>query len=163
MHDTLYGPYLTLLLGDTKAGTLVGTDKWGNKYYENIKEDLPLRTRWVDYANRELDASQIEPGWHAWMSYMTDKAPSEDKLQQLEVRPWEVTGPRLSNQTMSRSAYRPYSTVKPKYSAWDPHAKPRDGSTPFKKNDKREGAELGSLDDRPVQPYAKDLANERLP
>jgi NADH ubiquinone oxidoreductase subunit NDUFA12 len=30
-------------MGDTKAGTLVGMDRWGNKYYENLEEDLPLR------------------------------------------------------------------------------------------------------------------------
>lgn len=27
--------------GDTKAGTLVGTDKFGNKYYENWTDELP--------------------------------------------------------------------------------------------------------------------------
>ena len=29
--------------GDTKAGTLIGTDSWGNKYYENLEEELPCR------------------------------------------------------------------------------------------------------------------------
>lgn len=28
-------------LGDTKAGTLIGTDKFGNKYYENMADELP--------------------------------------------------------------------------------------------------------------------------
>ena len=27
--------------GDTKAGTLIGTDKFGNKFYENLEEELP--------------------------------------------------------------------------------------------------------------------------
>lgn len=27
--------------GDTKAGVLVGTDRFGNKYYENNDEELP--------------------------------------------------------------------------------------------------------------------------
>jgi len=27
--------------GDTKAGTLVGTDRFGNKFYENNTEELP--------------------------------------------------------------------------------------------------------------------------
>lgn len=27
--------------GDTKAGTLIGTDKFGNKYYENMADELP--------------------------------------------------------------------------------------------------------------------------
>ena len=27
--------------GDTKAGTLIGRDGYGNKYYENLEEELP--------------------------------------------------------------------------------------------------------------------------
>lgn len=27
--------------GDTKAGTLIATDKFGNKYFENIEDELP--------------------------------------------------------------------------------------------------------------------------
>ena len=53
-------------IGDTKAGTLIGIDRYGNKYFENLAEELPLRTRWVDFREKEYDPSQIEPGWHAW-------------------------------------------------------------------------------------------------
>ena len=35
-----YGHQLQYL-GDTKAGTLVATDLYGNKYYENLEEELP--------------------------------------------------------------------------------------------------------------------------
>ncbi len=31
-------------IGDTKAGTYIGTDKYGNKYYENL-EELPCMPR----------------------------------------------------------------------------------------------------------------------
>ena len=27
--------------GDTKAGTFIAADRYGNKYYENLKEELP--------------------------------------------------------------------------------------------------------------------------
>jgi hypothetical protein len=27
--------------GDTKAGTFVAADRYGNKYYENFEEELP--------------------------------------------------------------------------------------------------------------------------
>lgn len=27
--------------GDTKAGTFIGADRYGNKYYENFEEELP--------------------------------------------------------------------------------------------------------------------------
>jgi NADH ubiquinone oxidoreductase subunit NDUFA12 len=36
----------------------------GNKYYEDMGE-LPLRERWVEYAeSHEYDSTQIEPGWY---------------------------------------------------------------------------------------------------
>jgi hypothetical protein len=57
--------------GDTKAGTLIAKDKYGNKYYENLEDELPcenfncpsgmtysmdtVRTRWVDYKDDEFD------------------------------------------------------------------------------------------------------------
>lgn len=31
------------LIGDTKAGTLIGTDRYGNKFYENMTEELPRK------------------------------------------------------------------------------------------------------------------------
>ncbi|THZ08816.1 hypothetical protein D6C93_00332, partial [Aureobasidium pullulans] len=102
--------------GDTKAGTLVGKDRYGNKYFENL-EDLPLRTRWCDYKDQEFNP-------HAWMSYMVDKPPSQDPLLQRQVRPWEPAEHRPCL-TWSRSAYRPFSTVKNKYQPWTPVAAPR--------------------------------------
>ncbi|TVY59001.1 NADH dehydrogenase [ubiquinone] 1 alpha subcomplex subunit N7BM [Lachnellula cervina] len=95
--------------GDTKAGTLIATDRYGNKYFENLEEELPLRTRWVDYKDPELDASHIEPGWHAWISYMVDKPPTQDPILQTQVRPWELPNHR-PNMTFSRGAFKTYST-----------------------------------------------------
>jgi hypothetical protein len=55
---------------------------------------------------------------------MVDKAPNVDPINAPGVRAWEPTEhkPVLS---MSRSAYKPYSTTKSKYSAWQPVAKAR--------------------------------------
>ncbi|TKA73899.1 hypothetical protein B0A55_03794 [Friedmanniomyces simplex] len=111
-------------MGDTKRGTLIAKDRYGNKYYENLGEELPLRTRWVDYHDKEFDPTQIEPGWHAWMSYMVDKPPSEDKLLQRGVRVWEG-GMHRPLLTMTRSAYKPYSTTKNKVQPWQPVAASR--------------------------------------
>ncbi|KAI0579560.1 NADH-ubiquinone oxidoreductase subunit [Pyrenophora tritici-repentis] len=47
-------------IGDTKAGTLIGMDKYGNKYFENLEEELPLRTRWVDYKDHEFDPLNLD-------------------------------------------------------------------------------------------------------
>ncbi|KAI4928993.1 hypothetical protein J4E85_005615 [Alternaria conjuncta] len=104
-------------IGDTKAGTLIGQDKYGNKYFENLEEELPLRTRWVDYKDHEFDP-------HAWMSYMVDKSPAADPLLQRQVRVWEPKEHRPTL-TWTRSGYKPYNTVKPKYSPWTPVAKAR--------------------------------------
>ncbi|KAI0097283.1 NADH:ubiquinone oxidoreductase 13.4kD subunit [Nemania sp. FL0031] len=107
-------------IGDTKAGTLIGTDRWGNKYYEN-NEELPLRTRWVDYKSHDFDAAQIEPGWHAWISYLVDKPPTQDSLLQYKRRAWEDADPRsIPSYTLSRGAYKPYNTVKSKITMWEP-------------------------------------------
>ena len=32
-------------MGDTKAGTYVASDRYGNKYYENLVEELPRKYR----------------------------------------------------------------------------------------------------------------------
>ncbi|KAF2474334.1 NADH-ubiquinone oxidoreductase-like protein subunit [Lindgomyces ingoldianus] len=111
-------------IGDTKAGTFIAKDQFGNKYYENLEEELPLRTRWVDYKEQEFDPSQIEPGWHAWISYAVDKPPTQDPILQRQVREWEPKEHRPTL-TWSQSGYKPYSTTKNKYAAWAPVVKAR--------------------------------------
>ncbi|KAH8821647.1 putative NADH-ubiquinone oxidoreductase subunit B17.2 [Xylogone sp. PMI_703] len=108
---------------DTKAGTLIATDRYGNKYFENVEDELPLRTRWVDYKDKDLDASHIEPGWHAWLAYMVDKPPTQDPILQTGVRAWEQKF--APNPTMSRGAFKTYSTTKTKISSWQPTVAPR--------------------------------------
>ncbi|PHH93345.1 hypothetical protein CDD83_5899 [Cordyceps sp. RAO-2017] len=112
-----------LYIGDTKSGRLVGQDRAGNKFFEN-NEELPLRTRWVEYAKHDYDAAQIEPGWHAWMSYMVDRPPTEDALLAPGRRPFEKAVP-VPNYTMTRGAFKTYSTTKPKIAAWEPVAAQR--------------------------------------
>ena len=65
------------LIGDLKFGDLKGTDKHGNKYYENL--DLPFgQHRWVEYSNiHNYDASMIPPEWHGWMHHVYDETPEE--------------------------------------------------------------------------------------
>jgi NADH:ubiquinone oxidoreductase subunit len=43
------------------------------------------------------------------MSYMVDAAPPADKILQTGIREWEPKEHRM-NATMTRAAYRPYST-----------------------------------------------------
>ncbi|KAK0754442.1 NADH ubiquinone oxidoreductase subunit NDUFA12-domain-containing protein [Schizothecium vesticola] len=109
-------------IGDTKAGTLVGVDKFGNKFYEN-QEELPLRTRWVDYKEHDFDPGHIEPMWHSWISYAIDTPPPQDPLYG-KPRSW-AKPVHIPNLTFSRAAYKPYNTVKAKTKAWEPVALPR--------------------------------------
>ena len=66
-----------------KEGTLVGEDRYGNKYYEN--NDLPYgQHRWYQPKNYQTqvlhDASSIPPEWHGWMHCSTDRIPSPSAL-----------------------------------------------------------------------------------
>lgn len=36
-------------IGDTKAGTLIATDRYGNKYFENLAEELPCKLAMVHF------------------------------------------------------------------------------------------------------------------
>lgn len=58
-------------MDDMKAGSLVGADKYGNKYFEDPTQFYG-RNRWVEFAahrNLEYDGSQIPAEWYGWMHY----------------------------------------------------------------------------------------------
>lgn len=60
-------------------GRKVGTDRFGNTYYEERRARPGMRQRrWVIYAH-EAEASEVPPEWHAWLHYTTDAPLPEDK------------------------------------------------------------------------------------
>lgn len=66
-------------MDELKDGTLVGTDKYGNKYFENNRYFYG-RNRWVEYAPKQgmnYDGSQIPAEWFGWMHYKTDLLPQQ--------------------------------------------------------------------------------------
>lgn len=106
---------------DLKIGTLVGTDEFGNKYYENPYYFVP-RNRWVEYNEKKwlnYNASQIPPEWHRWMSHMTEFPPTIEKPVHY---PWMQK--HQENLTGTSDAYMPHSTVRPKIEAWSPSSNP---------------------------------------
>ncbi|CAI2173667.1 16577_t:CDS:2 [Funneliformis geosporum] len=113
-----------MYIGDTKAGTLVGIDQFGNKYYENIEEFFELlsegRDRWVDYAKHYGDASQIPPEWHSWMHKITELPPTMDP----PPRPKYIS-PFTENFTGTRKAFKTYNTTAPKILSWEPKVNQR--------------------------------------
>jgi len=112
-------------IGDAKAGTLVGKDQFGNRYFENrnAEEEIPGRHRWVDFAQHDYNATQVPPEWHSWISHIRKDPPTNDPVLQNLSPPWKA--PYLENLTGTRGAYKPYNTVVPKVNAWDPKVTPR--------------------------------------
>lgn len=50
-------------IGDTKAGTYIATDRYGNKYYENQEQELPRMYLSRDIWGTTADSCiQYEPG-----------------------------------------------------------------------------------------------------
>ncbi|GLG94355.1 NADH dehydrogenase [ubiquinone] 1 alpha subcomplex subunit 12 [Gryllus bimaculatus] len=105
-------------MDDAKVGTLIGEDKYGNKYFEN-KMYFYGRNRWVEYADQvglSYDGSQVPAEWYGWLHYKTDLPPSKDPSR---VRyPWMAD--HTENKSGTEGAYVPYSTTRPKIEAWVP-------------------------------------------
>lgn len=111
-------------LNDTKpGGVLVGTDDYGNKYYEtDAEEEIHLRTRWVEYNATflSIDISKAEPGWHYWLGYGTNTPPNLLPEDQKAHRAYPLPEKHKPMMTGTRGAYVPYSTAKPKFQPWQP-------------------------------------------
>jgi NADH:ubiquinone oxidoreductase subunit len=60
-----------------KVGTFMGSDDFGNRYYEN-RIDYPYgQHRWIEPRDiNNYDSSQIPPEWHGWMCHVSDQTPS---------------------------------------------------------------------------------------
>ncbi|URE39280.1 NADH dehydrogenase (ubiquinone) 1 alpha subcomplex, partial [Musa troglodytarum] len=70
------------------GATLVGVDKFGNKYYEKLDVQYG-RHRWVEYAEKgRYNASQVPPEWHGWLHYITDH--TGDELLMLKPKSYGV-------------------------------------------------------------------------
>ena len=92
-------------------GKLIGSDEYGNKYYENKKGK-----RWVIYAN-EIDASKIPVEWYSWIHFMPNKI---ENIHKFEKHNWQK--PHQPNLTGTDSAYYPNKNNKDatekKYKSW---------------------------------------------
>ncbi|KAG6510530.1 probable NADH dehydrogenase [ubiquinone] 1 alpha subcomplex subunit 12 [Zingiber officinale] len=70
------------------GATLVGVDKFGNKYYEDLTVQHG-RHRWVEYAKKaRYNASQVPPEWHGWLHRVTDR--TGDQLLMLKPKRYGV-------------------------------------------------------------------------
>jgi len=110
-----------------RHGELVGTDEFGNAYYQTkggaIDPALGYCRRWVIYAGIS-EGSKTPPGWYGWLHYTSDVPPSAENYQ---PREWQL--PYQPNLTGTPFAYRPSGstlaeaarpTATGDYKAWQP-------------------------------------------
>lgn len=101
-----WGTRLTI----ARQGRFVGSDEFGNKYYEQKKGVGPrgplgrLR-RWVTYEDL-ADPSKVPPDWHGWLHYTVDLPPTE-----VPYRPRLWQKPHCMNMTGTPRAYRPPGSI----------------------------------------------------
>jgi len=94
-------------LREIKWGKLIGTDQFGNKYYES-DDHIPGRRRWVEYASDPYEASKVTPEWHGWLHYVTDEPPTQNPFMK---KPPRYTQDYYPNLTGTDSAYHPSDTT----------------------------------------------------
>jgi len=83
-------------------GEKVGSDPFGNIYYQHRKTPpTGRRKRWVIYAG-EAEASRVPPEWHGWLHHTFDAVPPDAGTPH---QPWQK--PHIPNMTGSPEAYRP--------------------------------------------------------
>lgn len=109
-----------------RSANHIGTDEFGNKYYEarTTRESYgDQKRRFVTY-NGYADASKIPPDWHGWMHYMYDEPPSQLALPR---KAWEK--PHLPNLSGTPFAQYPKGSLNADaerakssgdYEAWKP-------------------------------------------
>jgi len=109
-----------------RKGAKIGSDEFGNTYFEEKGEGYDGRKRrWVTYKGY-ADASRVPPEWHGWLHHMYDVPPSE---QPLPTQDWELE--HQPNLTGTVHAYKPKGSlsnggqrakVAGDYEAWSPDA-----------------------------------------
>ena len=108
------------LLHTALHGVKVGTDSFGNRYYQTKGG----QRRWVVY-NGTVDGSRVPAEWHAWMHHTADEPPSAD----MKKKSWEKD--YLPNLSGTEGAYHPsgslarggvHAPTTGDYESWSPNA-----------------------------------------
>lgn len=121
------GATLGTLLTVGRRGRAVGSDEFGNRYFEDRSDsnayDKGRKRRYVLYKGY-ADASKIPPDWHGWMHYVYDTPPSQEPLPR---QVWEQ--PHLPNMSGTPYAQFPKGSLYAEaerqkstgdYEAWKP-------------------------------------------
>lgn len=127
-------------LREVRGGTLVGSDRYGNRYFEMVdirdgntlpkslsdpvscfsinSSTLPFyRCRYVELADGSDEASKVPPEWHGWLHYTNDDAPSRNPEAYITPS-WAI--PHTQNLTGGPLRYIPYSTTVKRVQVYSP-------------------------------------------
>ena len=101
-----FGTFLKTLI----FGKFVGSDEYGNKYYQSKKKE-----RWVIYANH-VEATRITSDWYLWIHHTIDKIPDK-KITKFK---WQKN--HLENQSGTKNKHVSTkikkNAIKKKYETW---------------------------------------------
>lgn len=109
-----------------RRAKLVGSDSWGNRYFEERKPSLEGRKRRYVMYKGLAEPSKVSADWHGWLHHTIALPPTE---QPLERRDWEIE--HQPNLTGTPFATRPKGSLSSKgqrqradsdYEAWTPDA-----------------------------------------
>ncbi|XP_036914112.1 NADH dehydrogenase [ubiquinone] 1 alpha subcomplex subunit 12-like [Sturnira hondurensis] len=110
-------------VNDVKVGTLVGEDKYGNKYYEDNNQFFGHH-QWVVYTTEmndkntflDVGGSMVPREWHHWLHCMTDDPPTT----KTPTAPKFIWANHKSNVSSTSEQYVPHSTTRKKSQEWVP-------------------------------------------
>ena len=100
-------------------GNHIGTDSFGNKYYEERfffgRPSDRKPKRWVVYHGL-VEASKVPADWHAWLHFTSNETPEQAKPVE-----YSWMKPHMPNLTGTREAYEPpVNRAATYYQAWQP-------------------------------------------
>lgn len=117
--------HIGTLLQTMLFGKLVGTDSFGNRYYQSRSRltSHGHKKRWVVYKGI-VEPSKVPAEWHGWLHYTTSVLPAET---QAKPHAWQKE--HLPNLTGTQAAYVPaghvtrggkHAPTVADYEAWKP-------------------------------------------
>lgn len=115
---------LFLRLTSGFRGRQVGTDRFGNVYFEahRVQPIYGRKRRWAIYAHGGREPTVVPPEWHAWMHHITDAPLPEQKRHawQQEHHP-NLTGTPYSYRPLGHDyAGGKRQAAAADYEAWTP-------------------------------------------
>jgi NADH:ubiquinone oxidoreductase subunit len=85
-------------------GQLIGSDSFGNRYFERKGGRYMRPQRWVMYRG-VAEPSKVPPEWHAWLHHVNDTLPKDLKKPYL----WQKQ--HQQNLTGTNGAYYPPGSI----------------------------------------------------